>query len=106
MDWEPNTQFTVPSLITTPNNSQSPGLVIGKIEDIFESIVDCMLNSNHEIAIPLRIRSQQTRTPDDMVMLPQSNAKIRHVVFPSKNPREAWKFGEIHMRSYNPSDFI
>lgn len=76
--------------------SQSPnpaGAVISKIEDIFELIADSILNQEQEMVIHLKIR----RKPSTQHPAPQNAAvkSLYEVRFPSKSPREAWKFSEL-----------
>jgi meiotic recombination protein SPO11 len=75
--------------------AQSPnqaGAIISKIEDIFESIADSILNQKQEMVMRLKIR----RKPGVQSIAAQ-NASVKSlydVKFPSKSPREAWKFSE------------
>lgn len=72
------------------------GAVITKIEDIFESITDCILHEGNELVIPLNSRpKKQTTVNEDH---PPKNDRrprsyTRNLTFPSKSPKEAWKFG-------------
>lgn len=73
------------------------GAVISKIEDIFESIVESVLDEKKEMVIRLKTRRKSgmhvldsdngtvKRLPDD---------RMRAVRFPSKSPQEAWKFSK------------
>ncbi|KAN0099842.1 DNA topoisomerase IV, alpha subunit [Hyaloscypha variabilis] len=78
----------------TPDPNQRV-LVITKIEDIFESIADCILDEGKELVIPLksRPRNKIVANKDDPTKINSStSADSRKITFPSKSPREAWKF--------------
>ncbi|PMD37215.1 DNA topoisomerase IV, alpha subunit [Hyaloscypha variabilis F] len=71
------------------------GVVITKIEDIFESIADCILDEGKELVIPLKTRPRNitVANKDDPTKINSSaSAESRKITFPSKSPREAWKF--------------
>jgi meiotic recombination protein SPO11 len=73
------------------------GVVITKIEDIFESIADCILDEGKELVIPLKTRPRNitVANKDDPTKINSSaSAESRKITFPSKSPREAWKFSE------------
>lgn len=73
------------------------GAVIIKIEDIFESIADCILDEGKELAIPLKTRpkNKNIASQDDSTKVNRTvNTEARNITFPSKSPQEAWKFGE------------
>ena len=80
----------------TPDPNQRV-LVITKIEDIFESIADCILDEGKELVIPLksRPRNKIVANKDDPTKISSStSADSRKITFPSKSPREAWKFSK------------
>jgi meiotic recombination protein SPO11 len=80
----------------TPDPDQRV-LVITKIEDIFESIADCILDEGKELVIPLksRPRNKIVANKDDPTKINSStSADSRKITFPSKSPREAWKFSK------------
>jgi meiotic recombination protein SPO11 len=78
-----------------PLKSNQAGAVISKIEDIFESIADSILDEKKEMVIRLKMRKKsgsRTRTDGDIENLGKD--ETRAVKFPSKNPQEAWKFSK------------
>ncbi|PMD60480.1 uncharacterized protein K444DRAFT_612629 [Hyaloscypha bicolor E] len=78
----------------TPDPHQR-GAVITKIEDIFESITDCILDDGKELVIPLKSRAKKKNAAnkDDSTQVNRSsNSETRNITFPSKSPQEAWKF--------------
>jgi meiotic recombination protein SPO11 len=80
----------------TPDPHQR-GAVITKIEDIFESITDCILDEGKELMIPLKSRAKKKNAAnkDDSTQVNRSsNTETRNITFPSKSPQEAWKFSE------------
>jgi meiotic recombination protein SPO11 len=77
-----------------PDPNQT-GAVINKIEDIFESIADCILDEGKELVIPLKHRPKKKNlaNKDDSTQGDRSsNTEARYIGFPSKSPQEAWKF--------------
>jgi meiotic recombination protein SPO11 len=83
--------------ISAPNmnagNHIQAGAVLSKIEDIFESIADGILQQKHEVVIRLKSR----RKPRNQNIVPQNGTAKEHneVRFPSRSPQESWKFGEF-----------
>ena len=80
----------------TVNHSQA-GAVVSKIEDIFERVADCILDEKKEVAIKLRTRAKQSAmvmdsTTGTIKSVPDD--ETRTVKFPSKSPKEAWKFSK------------
>lgn len=87
--------------------SNQTGAVIAKIENIFESITDVLLDRSKEkknqFTIQLKTRSR-ARKEDEDDEPGEENAEskrrskkmeFRSVCFPSRNAKEAWKFGEF-----------
>ncbi|KAK6581907.1 hypothetical protein PZA11_005604 [Diplocarpon coronariae] len=71
-------------------NSNQLGIVISKMEKIFESITDCILDEKKELVIRLKSRSKKRQVLDENDSeAPEKSTKI---TFPSKNAKEAWKF--------------
>jgi meiotic recombination protein SPO11 len=71
------------------------GAVINKIEDIFESIADCIIDEGKELVIPLKSRpkikniaNKEHSTRANRV----PKIEARNITFPSRSPQEAWKF--------------
>ncbi|RKF78001.1 Meiotic recombination protein SPO11 [Golovinomyces cichoracearum] len=70
------------------------GLVITKIEHIFETIADCILEKKKELVIQLKTKSKAKETNENLnIEIPEE--KIRNVTFPSRKPREAWRFAVL-----------
>ncbi|RKF57914.1 Meiotic recombination protein SPO11 [Golovinomyces cichoracearum] len=70
------------------------GLVITKIEHIFETIADCILEKKKELVIQLKTKSKAKETNENLnIGIPEE--KIRNVTFPSRKPREAWRFAVL-----------
>ncbi|RKF57372.1 Meiotic recombination protein rec12 [Erysiphe neolycopersici] len=68
------------------------GITITKIEQIFESLADCILEKK-ELVIHLKIRENSNTINERLKSLGTLyKEKTRKVCFPSRNPREAWKF--------------
>ncbi|KAG4437979.1 hypothetical protein IFR05_006560 [Cadophora sp. M221] len=72
-------------------NANQVGAVISKIEDIFESIADCILEEGKELVIELKSRSKSKAKVeqdggDDI------RRRTTKITFPSRNQKEAWKF--------------
>ena len=67
--------------------------VISRIEDIFESFADCLLNQDGDFTIVLKNRSpsslQQVAGDDEVT---SSRTAFQTIRFPGKSGREAWKF--------------
>ncbi|KAK2623907.1 hypothetical protein QTJ16_006541 [Diplocarpon rosae] len=76
--------------ITRVSNSNQLGLVISKMEKLFESITDCILDEKKELVIQLKSRPKRKQNLEENYReVPEKSTKI---TFPSKNAREAWKF--------------
>jgi len=89
----------------TSNHTQR-GVAITKIEDIFESIADCILDEGKELVIPLKSRPKKktvaNKNGSTKVNIAASN-EPRKITFPSKSPKEAWKFskwGVFHVEQW------
>jgi meiotic recombination protein SPO11 len=79
-----------------PNPTQR-GVAITKIEDIFESIADCILDEGKELVIPLKSRPRNktvANTDDSTKVNTATSIDPRKITFPSKSPKEAWKFSK------------
>ncbi|SZF00009.1 unnamed protein product [Blumeria hordei] len=63
--------------------------VISRIEYVFESMVDCILGSKKELVVQLKLR---THLRNGFSASDKSTQRLRNISFPSKKPREAWKF--------------
>jgi meiotic recombination protein SPO11 len=86
-----------PNIANTPDPSQT-GRVITKIENIFESITDCILDQKKELIISLRSRPRcKSKNSEESTSNPKPKLEIKNITFPSKSPQEAWKFSELKM---------
>jgi meiotic recombination protein SPO11 len=80
-------------------NRNTAGAVITQIENIFESITDCLLDDKNEFTICLKTRPRRNAQEDEA-----NNGKkrlmsgVRKVTFPNRNPKEAWKFSRCSLR--------
>ncbi len=77
--------------------SNQTGAVITKIERIFESITDCILEEKKEISIELKTRPRSKEKLDSNQsgsLRGKRKPEVRAVTFPSKSPQEAWKFSK------------
>ncbi|CZT50385.1 related to MEIOTIC RECOMBINATION PROTEIN REC12 [Rhynchosporium secalis] len=92
---------TEPVRVTRKDNSNQVGAVISKIEDIFESFADCILEQRKELVIELKSRSkprvkldheeaEKAKAEEDEEV--QMGRRTTRITFPSRNQREAWKF--------------
>ena len=71
------------------------GAVITKIEDIFESMASCILQEGKELVIPLKSRPRKQKTANEAGSprnYRQPKTETKNITFPSKSPKEAWKF--------------
>ncbi|KAI9047190.1 hypothetical protein LZ554_008644 [Drepanopeziza brunnea f. sp. 'monogermtubi'] len=86
--------------VTRAPKSNQLGLVISKIEDIFESITDCLLDEKKELVIQLKSRSK-SKSKSNKPQYEQDGGdgdgdgdgereKSTKITFPSKNAKEAW----------------
>jgi meiotic recombination protein SPO11 len=92
-----HTSNSQPNIANTPDPSQT-GRVIAKIENIFESIIDCILNEKKELVISLRSRPKcKSKDSEESTSNPKPKPEIKNITFPSKSPQEAWKFSELKM---------
>lgn len=79
------------------NTNNQVGAVITKIEDIFESLLDCITNENKCLVLHLKSRGKaghRTLDPITGTIRNTGNAECKEITFPGKTQREAWKFGE------------
>ncbi|KAG0646636.1 Meiotic recombination SPO11 [Hyphodiscus hymeniophilus] len=78
----------------TANCSQA-GAVVSKIEDIFEKVAQCILDEEKEVSIKIKTRGKQSAIDYDAntgIITSKSTDEMKTVQFPSKSPKEAWKF--------------
>jgi hypothetical protein len=88
--------ITVGSSCLAVNNRQA-GEVVSRIERIFENIASSILDEKNNVAINLKTRGKQSMTRRDtdtgiIKVIPSDERKT--VRFPSKSPKEAWKFSK------------
>lgn len=86
-------------MISRPISSQT-GAVIAKIEKIFESIADSLLNEQNSLIIPLKTRPRTKPARDKGSPEDSTRSGIRNITFPNKSAREAWKFSEFCSHYY------
>ena len=91
------------SISYTPGlaNPNQAGEVVSKIEAIFEKIAGCILEEKKELVIKLKTRGKQgakTRNVDTGIIKSLPDDTMREVKFPSKSPKEAWRFSELCKR--------
>jgi meiotic recombination protein SPO11 len=83
---------------TAAQDPVQTGRVISKIENIFESITDCILDQKKELVISLRSRPKcKSSDSEDSTSDANSKSEIKKITFPSKSQQEAWKFSESKM---------
>lgn len=83
--------------IRMANSQAGAGSVIAKLEDILETVVDCMLGEE-PLVIHLKTRSKSTKQildPNTRVLKNDGSADTREISWPGKSQREAWKFCEL-----------
>jgi hypothetical protein len=80
------------------HGTSSSNAVIAKIEAIFESLHDCILDKKKELVLELktrRRRQDEKRDPINGTILNAPNYDTRRIRFPSLSPQEAWKFSKL-----------
>lgn len=92
-------QLSQPSrIVQVPNNGNHDhhvGLVISKIEDVFESMIDVLAHEGDALSIPYRSRTAPADQP------------ARALRFPGTTVQEATKFSKYRpcaQNTHNPSD--
>lgn len=78
------------------NNFQA-GAVITKIEDIFESLLDCIINEKKCLVLHIKSRGNNGRQTLDAAtgaIRNTGNVETKEITFPGKTQKEAWKFGK------------
>ncbi|KFY59834.1 hypothetical protein V496_05518 [Pseudogymnoascus sp. VKM F-4515 (FW-2607)] len=90
------------------NNNFQAGAVITKIEDIFESLFDCIKNEEKSFILHIKSRGKNGRQTLDTatgVIRNTGNVETKEITFPGKTQSEAWKFGkDIYYR--DPDLFV
>ena len=85
---------TAEVLLSNMAEPNQAGDVITKLEDIFESLADCLLDEKKELTIRLKPRARRTANEDSRSSSQGRRAGERSITFPSKSPQEAWRFSE------------
>lgn len=83
--------------IRMANKKAGAGSVIAKLEDMLETVVDCML-AEEPLVIHLKTRAKSTRQildPVTGVLKNDGSVGARKVRWPGKSQREAWQFCEL-----------
>jgi len=88
----PQTQAQAPHPQAAKSNQV--GIVIAKIENIFESITDNILTKKNVLTVQLRVRKSSKSSPNTDQQAGTVEQATRTLSFPSKNPKEAWKFSK------------
>lgn len=86
------------------NNNFQAGEVITKIEDIFESLLDCIINEKKCLVLHIKSRGNNSRQTLDAVtgaIRNIGNVETKEITFPGKTQKEAWKFGKCFWDSKN-----
>jgi meiotic recombination protein SPO11 len=91
-----------PTILDRATNLNVPdpniaGAVITKIEDIIESIAESILDEKKEMVIRLKTRKKagmQVHDSNTGTIENLQDDQMKSIRFPSKSPREAWKFSE------------
>ncbi|OBT52587.1 hypothetical protein VE04_07047 [Pseudogymnoascus sp. 24MN13] len=88
------------------NDNLQAGEVITKIEDIFESLLDCIINEKKCLVLHIKSRGKkggQTLDAATGAIRNTRNVETKEITFPGKTQKEAWKF-DIYYR--DPDLFI
>lgn len=79
------------------NNNFQAGEVITKIEDIFESLLDCIINEKKCLVLHIKSRARNSRHTIDAAtgaIKNTGNVETKEITFPGKTQKEAWKFSK------------
>ncbi|OAF54367.2 hypothetical protein VC83_09336 [Pseudogymnoascus destructans] len=80
------------------NNNLQAGEVITKIEVIFESLFDCIINEKKCLVLHIKSRGgngQQTIDAASGAIRNTRNVETKEITFPGKTQKEAWKFAAL-----------
>ncbi|KFZ04244.1 hypothetical protein V502_10298 [Pseudogymnoascus sp. VKM F-4520 (FW-2644)] len=80
------------------NNNFQAGAVINKIEDIFESLLDCITNEKKCLVLRIKSRGKNGRQTLDAAtgaIKNIGNVETKEITFPGKTQKEAWKFAAL-----------
>lgn len=76
----------------------SRSYVLAKIEDIFEAMVDVLLNERGQLSVAIRTRpSSQSQQRGSASAAQAHTDSVQQLCFPGKTEKEAWRFGECGM---------
>jgi hypothetical protein len=76
----------------------SSSSVLAKIENIFESMLDVLLNERGQLSVAIKTRPRSRQQQLDSASASQTPAEsIQHLCFPGKTEKEAWRFGKCDM---------
>jgi len=73
-------------------HSNQSGAVITKIEDIIESMADCILDGKKPLVIYLKSRRKRVKREDDE---DEGDTEAMAIRFPSRKRKEAWRFSRL-----------
>lgn len=79
------------------NNNSQAGEVITKIEDIFESLLDCIIDEKKCLVLHIKSRAKNGRQALHAATRAIRNTgtvETKEITFPGKTQKEAWKFGK------------
>ena len=68
---------------------------IAKVEEVFESIVDGLLQNSDELSISLKVKKPRTATRDSVENDLEPAIEFRKVTFPGRTGHEAWRFSMV-----------
>ena len=68
---------------------------IAKVEEVFESIVDGLLQNSDELSISLKVKKSRTATRDSLERDLEPAIEFRKVTFPGRTGHEAWRFSMV-----------
>ncbi|OBT91378.1 hypothetical protein VE01_10591, partial [Pseudogymnoascus verrucosus] len=80
------------------NNNLQAGEVITKIEDIFESLLDRIINEKKCLVLHIKSRGKkggQTLDAATGAIRNTRNVETKEITFPGKTQKEAWKFAAL-----------
>ncbi|KFY42970.1 hypothetical protein V494_02144 [Pseudogymnoascus sp. VKM F-4513 (FW-928)] len=92
---EDHTESPATSQGAPRNNNSQAGAVITKIEDIFESLLDCIINEKGRLVLHIKSRGSNGRQTLDAATGAIRNigsVETKEITFPGKTQKEAWKF--------------
>jgi hypothetical protein len=77
----------------------SSSTVLAKIENIFEGMLDLLLNERGQLSIAIKTRPTSRQQQLDSTRTSQTPTEaVQLLCFPGKTEKEAWRFGECDMQ--------